>query len=555
MTVTVKEPSQPSVLTIAGSDSSGGAGIQADLKTFTALGCYGTSVITALTAQNTTGVQGIHPCPPEFVKQQLQSILDDIELKAIKTGMLHDASITHVVAETLKAHYGAAVPPLVVDPVCVSTSGHTLLQPEAVATLVSELFPLAALITPNKSEAELLLSHCGSPTKLESVQDMLPAAKKLLSSGCKAVLLKGGHITANMNEVKSISAAHPEIHVVHEGLLGENMEILQVSEEDPSVKGLVIDVLQQADSTTLFVQPHVESSSTHGTGCTLSSALACALARGKDFVEATRMATVYTHLGIETATPIGRGHGPLNHIHSIVIRSVPQPTPSVPHPLTRVLIESCRETWKAYVQHEFVKQLGQGILARECFLHFIKQDYLYLRYYARAYALLAAKSSTFSSIQAATGTIINVLNEVSMHRDYCAQWGITEDELKATPESPATTAYGAFILDTGLQGDSARLIMALAACLLGYGEVGLWLKKEAAQPNSWVKLEGNPYQKWIDDYSGEVYQKAVKLGLATIEVMAVADPPSSVRFQEWQSTWERCVRLEKGFWDMSLGLL
>ncbi|TFY64232.1 hypothetical protein EVJ58_g2760 [Rhodofomes roseus] len=555
MTVALKESVRPAVLTIAGSDSSGGAGIQADLKTFTALGCYGSSVITALTAQNTTGVQGVHPCPPEFVKQQLQSILDDIELKAIKTGMLHDASIVHVTAETLKAYYGASIPPLVVDPVCVSTSGHTLLQSEAVATMVSELFPLAALITPNKSEAELLLSHCGSPSKLESVEDMLPAAKTLLYTGCKAVLLKGGHITATMSEVKRISADHPEIQIVREGLLGGNMEILQISEEDPSSKALVIDVLQEADSTTLFVRPRVESKSTHGTGCTLSSALACALGRGKDFIEATRSATVYIHLGIETADPIGQGHGPLNHMHPIVIRSVPQPTPSVPHPLTRILIDSCRETWKAYVEHEFVKQLGQGTLAKECFLHFIKQDYLYLRYYARAYALLAAKSSTFSSIQAATATIITVINEVTMHRAYCAQWGITEDELKATPESPATTAYGAFILDTGLQGDASRLVMALVACLLGYGEVGLWLKKEAARPDSWVKLENNPYRKWIDDYSGEDYQKAVKLGLDAIEAMAVADPPSPVRFQEWQSTWERCVRLEQGFWDMSMGLL
>lgn len=181
---------------------------------------------------------------------------------------------------------------------------------------------------------------------------------------------------------------------------------------------------------------------------------------------------------------------------------------------------------------------------------------------------------------------------MTLHRAYCAQWGITEEELNTTPEAPATTAYGAFILDTGLRGksiravhpsqpssydfrtgDTSRLVMALAACLLGYGEVGLWLKKEAARPGSWVKLEGNPYKKWIDDYSGPHYQNAVKLGLGgatpvqllvsrgadnnadTIEELAVFDPPSPGRFLEWQDTWERCVRLEKGFWDMSIGLL
>lgn len=194
--------------------------------------------------------------------------------------MLHDADIAHAIVETLKEHHNATTLPIVVDPVCVSTSGHTLLQPEAVATMVSELFPLAALITPNKSEAELLLAYCGSPLRLERVEDMLPAAKQLLSTGCKAVLLKGGHITATLDEVQTISTSHPDVKVVRGGLLGENMEILRIAEEDALPQKLVVDVLQEANSTTLFVRPRIESKSTHGTGCTLSSALACALARG-----------------------------------------------------------------------------------------------------------------------------------------------------------------------------------------------------------------------------------------------------------------------------------
>lgn len=268
--------------------------------------------------------------------------------------MLYDASITREIASTLKEHYGATLPPLVVDPVCVSTSGHTLLQPEAVATMISELLPLAALITPNISEAELLLTHCGSPSKLESTKDMLFAAKQLLSTGCKAVLVKGGHLTATMDEVEKISAAYPDVKVVREGLLGENMEILQISEGNASPKELVVDVLQETNATSLFVRPRIESTSTHGTGCTLSSALACALARGKScqwFVslddvvltrgavaEATRTATAYVHLGIETAEPIGHGHGPLNHLHPIITRSVPQYVPVVVCSERRILI-------------------------------------------------------------------------------------------------------------------------------------------------------------------------------------------------------------------------
>ncbi|EIW60970.1 uncharacterized protein TRAVEDRAFT_146719 [Trametes versicolor FP-101664 SS1] len=547
----------PAVLTIAGSDSSGGAGIQADLKAFTAFGCYGMSVITALTAQNTTGVQGVHPSPPEFVEQQLRSVLSDVPAQGIKTGMLFDAANTRAVARTLKSHYANAsdIPPLVVDPVCVSTSGHTLLAPDAVQVLIDELCPLATLITPNKAEGELMLSQKGVVVQITSLEDMISASEKLLHLGSKAVLLKGGHVELTLADVERVAAGRADITVVREELLLENMEILKVHGKDLESHSLVVDVLKEAESTTLFVSPRIESTSTHGTGCTLSAAIASLLAKGCSLVEATRQATSFTHVGIETAFPVGKGHGPLNHLHALTPRIIPPPTATNPHPLTRILIQSAAKTWKDYVEHDFVKQLAQGTLPRQCFLHFIKQDYLYLKYYARAYGLLVAKSSTYSSIESATQTIVNVINEVATHKAFCAQWGISEADLAATPESPSTTAYGAYLLDTGLQGDSAKLIMALAACLLGYGEVGLWLKKEAAKPGSWVKLEGNVYLRWIEDYSGEQYQGAVKLGLETIEALAMEDPPNAHRFKEWCTVWEKCTRLERGFWDASLNLL
>ncbi|EPQ50588.1 hypothetical protein GLOTRDRAFT_82113 [Gloeophyllum trabeum ATCC 11539] len=546
-------------MTIAGTDSSGGAGIQADIKTFTAFGCYGTSVITAMTAQNTTGVQGVHPSPPEFVRQQLHSVLSDVKIEAIKTGMLFDADNTVAVAASLKAHFGgpgSAMPPLVCDPVCVSTSGHTLLQPDAVKVMISDLFPITALVTPNRQEAELLLSQQDKELKISSLEDMVSAAKKLRELGPKAVLLKGGHIVITMQDIERVCSSNPDIEVVKDALLGDNMEILQASEADAATRELVVDVLHQSNgSTSIFVRPRINSTSTHGTGCTLSAAITSALARGLSIRDATSLATSYTHAGIETAFPIGSGYGPLNHMHSITLRNIPKPTLSNPHPFTRLLIKSTSKIWKEYVEHDFVKQLGQGTLRRECFIHFIKQDYHYLKYYGRAYALLGAKSPSYPAIQAAAQTMFNVVNEVKTHVSFCEQWGITEEELKSTPESSATTAYGAFIIDTGLQGDRSKLIMALAACLLGYGEVGLWLRKQASLPNSWVKWEGNPYLKWMEDYSGEHYQNAVKAGLDTIEAEAAADPPSIVRFQEWVATWERCTRLEKGFWDMALGLL
>ncbi|KAI0738032.1 hypothetical protein C8Q80DRAFT_1222684 [Daedaleopsis nitida] len=514
----------PAVLTIAGSDPSGGAGIQADLKAFTAFECYGTSVITALTAQNTTGVQGVHPTPPDFLEQQLKSVLDDIPIQGIKTGMLYDAENTR-------------------------------------RTMVEELFPLATLVTPNKPEAELLLSRQqqaqpnGTSCTIDTLEDLISVSERLLALGPKAVLVKGGHVSLTIMDVQRLSAARPDLTVVLENVLGENMEILQVNETDVSARPVVVDVLREREQVTLFVSPRIESRSTHGTGCTLSAVLAAVLSKGESLVEATRQATVFTHIGIETAFPMGKGHGPLNHMHALIPKIVPPPTAGNPHPLTRILIQSAKQTWNQYVEHDFVKQLARGTLPKECFLHFIKQDYLYLKYYARAYGLLVAKSSTYSSIQSATQTIVNIINEVATHKSFCAKWGITEAELAATVESPSTTAYGAYLLDIGLQGDSAKLIMALAACLLGYGEVGLWLKKEAAKPDSWVKLDGNVYLRWIEDYSEEHYQSAVKLGIDTIEALAVADPPNTHRFKEWCAIWEKCTRLEKGFWDASLNLL
>ncbi|KAF5386648.1 hypothetical protein D9615_002033 [Tricholomella constricta] len=547
-----------SVLTIAGSDSSGGAGIQADLKTIAAHGCYGTSAMTALTSQNTTGVQAVHPIPPEFVEkqtlaEQIHSILDDIETHAIKTGMLYDADNVRAVVKALSAHYaGATIPPLVCDPVCVSTSGHSLLNPQAIQVLVDELFPLTHLITPNKPEAELLLSHRGMPSQISSLEDMTVAAKNLLRYGSKAVLLKGGHIVTTMEEVKMVSLKGTGIDVIPYGLLSENMEILQVGETNDPAARLVVDVLSEAGRTTLFIRPHIDSTSTHGTGCTLSAAIASQLARDGDLKEAVKNGVAYTHLGILTAQRIGKGHGPLNHLHALMPKLIPQATPTNRHPFTRMLIQGNAAAWKEYVEHEFVRLLGQGTLPRSAFVYFIIQDYHYLKYYARAYALLAAKSSTFDAIGSATQTIINVITEIHTHKAFCAAFGITNDMLENTPEEAATSAYGAYLIDIGLRGDTTKLLMALLACLLGYGEVGMWLKKQESLSNSWVVVEGNPYKQWMDDYSGPAYQGAVKIGLELIESRAAADPPSPARFAEWREVWERCTRLERGFWDAAM---
>ncbi len=256
------------VLTIAGSDSGGGAGIQADLKTFMALGCYGTSAVTALTAQNTIGVQGIHTVPPEFLKEQIQSVLEDIGVDAVKIGMLPTPSSVEVVAWAIE-HY--KLTNVVLDPVIVATSGDRLIADETVNVLVRELFSRVSVITPNLDEASLLLRR-----DILNAQGLSVAAQDLLAMGSKAVLLKGGH------------------------LFGPD----------------VVDVLvQQSGQLHRYESRRIMSRNVHGTGCTLSSAIAAFLALGNTLPEAVRLAHAYILQAIGHGADVttGRGHGPLNH--------------------------------------------------------------------------------------------------------------------------------------------------------------------------------------------------------------------------------------------------
>jgi hydroxymethylpyrimidine/phosphomethylpyrimidine kinase len=260
-------------LTIAGSDSGGGAGIQADLKTFSALGCYGMTAITALTAQNTMGVSGIHAVPPEFLKAQLQAVLDDIGVDAVKIGMLHAPEIVRVVAWAID-HY--SLKNVVLDPVMVATSGDPLIEQATVDVLREELFARATLITPNLDEAALLLGH-----DIAAANALEGAAQDLLAQGAQAVLLKGGHLPGDW----------------------------------------VTDLLLEAGQAPVRLQSaRIPSRNVHGTGCTLSSAVACYLAQGLPLAEAVRQARAYILEAIRAGASVrtGQGHGPLCHGHQPV---------------------------------------------------------------------------------------------------------------------------------------------------------------------------------------------------------------------------------------------
>jgi len=254
-----------SVLTIAGSDSSAGAGVQADLKTFAALGVYGTSVITALTAQNTTDVTAVHEAPPDFIAAQIDAVVQDIRPDAVKTGMLSSAEIIEVVAAKIRQY---ALPNVVVDPVMVSKGGVRLLREDAIEGLVELMLPLADVVTPNIPEAEDLVGY-----RIRTYLQTQEAAREIHALGPRNVVIKGGHRE------------------------GET----------------VVDTLFDGREIHEFTGPRIHTNSTHGTGCTFASAIAANLALGTSVYEAVGAAREYLEGALINAYPVGRGQGPVNH--------------------------------------------------------------------------------------------------------------------------------------------------------------------------------------------------------------------------------------------------
>ncbi|MDH5477962.1 MAG: bifunctional hydroxymethylpyrimidine kinase/phosphomethylpyrimidine kinase [Nitrospinota bacterium] len=255
---------RPIAMTIAGSDSGGGAGIQADLATFFAHGVYGASVITALTAQNTVTVAGVHPAPAEFVALQIRTVLEDIPVRAAKTGMLFDAQIIRAVANEIRA---AGLTALVLDPVMIAKSGDALLRDDAVQTLIEELIPLALCVTPNIPEAERL-----ADMEIQNVEDMKIAAERIAKMGPPNVVVKGGHMEGGR---------------------------------------MLVDVAFLEGKFMELERERIDTKNTHGTGCTFSAAITAGLAQGKDMESAVKSGWNYIGVAIKRAWPLGRGHGPV----------------------------------------------------------------------------------------------------------------------------------------------------------------------------------------------------------------------------------------------------
>ncbi|KAH9872003.1 hypothetical protein J1614_006263 [Plenodomus biglobosus] len=500
------------ILVIAGSDSSGGAGLEADQKVIAAHGCYAMTATTALTAQNTLGVQDVHRTPPEFVRKQINAVCEDVGVDVVKTGMLASTETIEMVADAFRRYN---VTTTVVDPVMVSTSGSQLLLEDAVSTLIEKLLPLTTILTPNLSEALLLLKTAGIPTKdPENVDDMVAIATHIHKLGPTWVLLKGGHLPLTRGRLVSKSKEEREV---------------------------VLNVLVGEGGVHLMESEYLHSRNTHGTGCSLASAIACNIAVGMSMPKAVKKANLYIEAGIKTSTGLGQGNGPINHFHSMFVLPF-SPGSFISYLLDR---EDVQVPWKEYTEHAFVQQVGEGTLPLEKFMYYLVQDYLFLVQFARATALSAYKSSSLADIGQSVQQVVTLQEEIKLHIEFCREYGLSEDDIIREEEDQATTAYTRYVLDVGQSQDWLALQVALLPCLIGYGAIA----KRLYEDPSTVRI-GSKYWKWIEQYVAAEYREAMMRGSDLIEKHAVKLSPS--RVEELAQIFIHATNMERGFWDMGL---
>ncbi|KZF22750.1 thiamin biosynthesis protein (Thi-4) [Xylona heveae TC161] len=498
------------VLVIAGSDSSGGAGLEADQKVIAAHGCYAMTATTALTAQNTQGVFDIHKIPVDFLKKTIDLNIDDIGVDVVKTGMLASAEAIDVVADAFKRHN---IQLSVIDPVMVSTSGSQLLPQTAVQGLREKLLPMTTILTPNVPEAKLLLKDAGKDFKeLQTLDDVIELAKAVQSLGPKYVLLKGGHLPLTKGRLVSSSEAE---------------------------KHTVVDILFGEGQTTIIESAYQDAKNTHGTGCSLASAIASNLALGKPVIQAVRSSCQYVEAGIRTSINRGKGSGPINHFHSTYT------LPFAPGHFVEYLLDRAdvKRAWKAHTEHEFVQRMADGTLPLESFKYYLIQDYLYLIQFSRANALASYKAKTIEDINMSAQIVQHIHEEMQLHIDYCKEFGISKEEIEQHEESQACTAYTRYVLDVGQSEDWLALQISLAPCLIGYGVIAQRLFEDPK-----TLRDGNIYWKWILNYAADDFQEAVKIGSELLEKHAMLQSPA--RIEELVKIFIHATNMETGFWSM-----
>lgn len=470
----------PRVLSIAGSDPSGGAGIQADLKSIAASGGYGMAVLTALTAQNTTGVRDVHVPPTGFLRTQLDAISDDIIVDAVKIGMLANADVIRTVAEWLDE---TRPPIVVIDPVMVATSGDRLLDGEAEHEL-ARLLTRAQLITPNLGELAVL-----SGREIDGWEDALAAASDLSASTGAQVLVKGGHLEGDEAPDALVDAAEGE--------------------------------------TTEFGGVRIPTTHTHGTGCSLSSAVATHLARGAAPAAAVGAARSWLResLTAADALQVGRGNGPVHHFAGLWSRAA-APASVDPASLTAEWWERIEGTRREIDELPFIRALADGTLDQTAFRFYLAQDALYLREYARVLAA-ASRLAPTSAEQAfwagsAQGSIVG---ELELHASWLAPGaGVGASTFAATP-SPTTTAYLDHLRSTAFGGDYAELVAAVLPCFWLYTDLGRRLQSgefgdEAMDP-------AHPYADWLATYADPAFEEATAQAIAIAGTAAASAGPDA----------------------------
>lgn len=417
--------------------------------------------------------------------KQIDACLSDIGCDAVKIGMLASAATVDTVADKLaewrNKDSGRSLR-IVLDPVMVSTSGAQLLPGDAVQGLLQKLVSHVEIVTPNIPEAVLMLKEGNqddvrTPTNLETLKDL---ARSLHSKfGPKAVLLKGGHVPFKK----------------------ENDILVRATDEGQ--RDTVVDVLFDGNSFELVESPYVENRNTHGTGCSLASAIAANVALGMSLKRAVKQAIQYVGVGIKTSVDFSQGPGPINHFHNVQI------LPFVEGKFIDYLLEreDVRPMWKKYTEHPFANKMGDGSLPVDAFKDYLIQDYLYLTHFARTNALAAYKSNSMDAVTASAQIVLHIETEMALHLDYCKEFGLSKEEIVQHKESLACTAYSRYVLDIGQSQDWLALQMSLAPCLLGYGVAARRLHEQYIDNH-----EGNKYWKWIENYVADDYQEAVRVG-------------------------------------------
>ncbi|KAI5951800.1 THI20 [Candida jiufengensis] len=527
----------PVVMTIAGSDSSGGAGIEADLKTFSAFGVYGMTCIAALTAQNTMGVKTFEKTSSNLLDQILKANLEDFydnngPLRVIKTGMLTKEAIQEITKYDLKNVK------FVIDPVMVSTSGSKLFDLEGIKFCVDKLMQNSFLVTPNFIEAKTLYTIFENEkeiTNLEEFKLFVVELQKVLK--CENLLVKGGHVPFDDDDKVSDNGKR------------------------------IIDILYQSanDQLTVFESNYINSENTHGTGCTLSSAIAANIAKGKNLVESVGISIDYIHNGMLQMSKLGHGNGPLNHnikpadhLHQVVeYKNGDIITFDENHTFLDYLKNhpTVKENWKKYTEHPFVKQVAENSLQFDKFLYYLKQDYHYLIIYARMHGLSASKAETYQQTHAQATIISEIVTEIENHKRKLKAYDVDYDrDIDDLKPGKACIEYCDYLINCGMNEDYLGIKTALAPCLHGYAEAGDYGIAQLNLQENLKKIEHQKvYESWLKEYTSDWYKKADKEGALALNSL-VGNGITRKRADELVKIFNDVTLLEINFWSEVLNL-